>query len=301
MNNLILLATCFIAGILLRRAGHMPEHAPAALNSFIIHISLPALTLLYIHDLRPGGDVGLIAAMAWIHFGLAAGFFWAVGKWLALPRPTVGALMLTGGLGNTSFLGLPMIEAYYGKEAIVTGLIADQLGSFLVLSILGITVAGLYSSGAPSARTILRRIALFPPFIALIIALALIPATYPEWFSLLLKRLGDTLAPLALLSVGLQLRLGHLAGNGRNLALGLLFKLLLAPLALFLLYVPLLGASGQHIQVTLFEAAMPPMITAAIVAAEHDLDPELATLMVAAGISLSFLTLTGWWWIMRAV
>jgi hypothetical protein len=301
MNNLILLAACFIAGILLRRAGRMPDQAPAALNSFIIHISLPALTLLYIHDLRLSGDVLLVAAMAWIHFGLAAGFFWAVGKWLALPRPTVGALMLTGGLGNTSFLGLPMIEAYYGKEAIATGLIADQLGSFLVLSILGITVAGLYSSGAPSARVILRRIVLFPPFIALIIALALIPATYPEWFTLLLKRLGDTLAPLALLSVGLQLRLGHVAGNGRNLVIGLLFKLLLAPLALFLLYVPLLGASGQHIQVTLFEAAMPPMITAAIVAAEHDLDPELATLMVAVGIVLSFFTLAAWWWVMQGV
>jgi malate permease and related proteins len=65
--------------------------------------------------------------------------------------------------------------------------------------------------------------------------------------------------------------------------------------------VPFLGAGGPHIQVTLFEAAMPPMIVSAIVAAEHDLDPPLATLMVAVGIPLSFLTLTGWWWMLRAV
>lgn len=301
MNNLVLLAVCFLAGVLLRHGGRMPENAPVALNSFIIHISLPALTLLYIHDIRLSGDIWLVAAMAWIHFGLAAGFFWALGKWLALPRATTGALMLTGGLGNTSFLGLPMIEAYYGREAIATGLITDQLGSFLALSILGITVAGIYSSGMPGVRVMLRRIVLFPPFIALIIALALIPAAYPEWFTLLLKRLGDTLAPLALLSVGMQLRLGHIAGNGRNLAIGLLFKLLLAPLAIYLLYVPVLGAEGQPIQVTLFEAAMPPMITAAIVAAEHDLDPPLANLMVAVGLILSFFTLPGWWWIMQGI
>ncbi|HCJ51694.1 MAG TPA: transporter, partial [Gallionella sp.] len=116
-----------------------------------------------------------------------------------------------------------------------------------------------------------------------------------------LKRLGDTLAPLALLSVGLQLRLGHVAEHKRNLALGLGFKLILAPLAIFLLYVPLLGASGQAIQVTLFEAAMPPMITAAIVATEHDLDPPLANLMVAVGLILSFFTLTAWWWMMRGI
>ncbi|HEX5364626.1 MAG TPA: AEC family transporter [Gallionella sp.] len=301
MLNLILLAVCFAAGIVLRRFGRMPEQAPLTLNSFIIHVSLPALTLLYIHDLKVSGEVLLVAAMAWLVFGLSAGFFWLVGRRLKLPRATVGALMLTGGLGNTSFFGLPMVEAYYGSGALGTAIIADQLGSFFVLSILGITVAGIYSSGRPSAGEILRRIAKFPPFIALLIALLLIPVDYAQWFTLLLKRLGDTLAPLALLSVGLQLRLGHVAEHGRNLAIGLAFKLILAPLMIFLLYVEVFGAQGQTIQVTLFEAAMPPMITAAIIAGEHDLDPPLANLMVAAGLLLSFFTLSGWWWMMQGV
>jgi hypothetical protein len=67
------------------------------------------------------------------------------------------------------------------------------------------------------------------------------------------------------------------------------------------LYVPLLGAHGQAIQVTLFEAAMPPMITAAIVASEHDLDPQLVNLMVAVGLIVSFFTLAAWWFLMRAI
>ena len=203
--------------------------------------------------------------------------------------------MLVGGLGNTSFFGLPMVEAYYGEAGLSTAIVADQLGSFLTLSVLGITVAGLYSSGRPTATEIALRILRFPPFIALVIAFALIPFEYAPWFSALLKRLGDTLAPLALLSVGLQLRLGHVAEHGRNLALGLGFKLILAPLAIYLLYVQLFGAQGQAIQVTLFEAAMPPMITAAIVASEHELDPDLANLMVAVGLLVSFVTLYGWW------
>ncbi|MBI3902918.1 MAG: AEC family transporter [Nitrosomonadales bacterium] len=301
MNNLLLLILCFLGGMLLRRIRRMPDNAPATLNSFIIHVSLPALTLLYIHDLKITGDVLLMAAMAWIYFVLAAGFFWLVGRWLCLRRSTVGALMLTGGLGNTSFFGLPMIEAYYGHEGMVSGIIVDQLGSFLVLSTLGITVAGLYSSGRPTAAEIARRIVLFPPFIALVISLILIPVEYAPWFIALLKRLGDTLAPLALLSVGLQLRLGHIAEHRRDLAIGLGFKLLLAPLLIFLLYVPLLGAHGLPVRVTLFEAAMPPMITAAIIASEHDLDPELATLMVAVGLLVSFATLGGWWLVLQDV
>jgi predicted permease len=301
MNNLILLILCFVAGMLLRRTRRMPDNAPLALNSFIIHISLPALTLLYIHDLRITGDVALMAAMAWIYFALAAGFFLFIGGWLRLPRPTTGALMLMGGLGNTSFLGLPMIEAYYGHAQVASGIIVDQLGSFLVLSTCGIIVAGLYSSGRPGAGQIVRRIVQFPPFIALAVALLLIPVSYPEWLVVVLERLGDTLAPLALFSVGSQLRLSHIAGNARTLAIGLGFKLLLAPLAIYGLYVSLLGAHGMPIRVTLFEAGMPPMIAAAIVAAEHDLDPPLATLMVAVGLLLSFVTLYGWWWVLRGV
>ena len=299
MNNLLLLILCFIAGMLLRRFRRMPEQAPVTLNSFIIHVSLPALTLLYIHELHLSGDIVLIAAMAWLVFGLSAGFFWLVGRWLHLPRATVGALILLGGLGNTSFFGVPMVEAFYGKEGIATAIIVDQLGSFSILSILGITVAGIYSSGRPTATEIVKRIALFPPFIALAVALLLIPNEYAEWFTVLLKRLSDTLAPLALLSVGMQLRMGHVAEYKRNLAIGLAFKLVLAPLAIYLLYVQLLGAHGQAIQVTLFEAAMPPMIAAAIVASEHDIDPPLANLMVAVGLILSFFTLSAWWYLLR--
>jgi predicted permease len=301
MNNLLLLILCFIAGMLLRRFRRMPENAPLTLNSFIIHVSLPAMTLLYIHELHLSADVLLVAAMAWLLFGLSAGFFWSMGKWLHLPRATTGALILVGGLGNTSFFGLPMVEAFYGKDGIAPAIIVDQLGSFFALSVLGITVAGIYSSGRPTAAEIVKRIARFPPFIALVIALLLMPVEYAPWFTVLLKRLGDTLAPLALLSVGMQLRLGHVAEHQRNLALGLAFKLMLAPAAIYLLYVQLLGAHGQNIQVTLFEAAMPSMITAAIVASEHDLDPPLANLMVAVGLILSFFTLSAWWFLWRAV
>ena len=46
---------------------------------------------------------------------------------------------------------------------------------------------------------------------------------------------------------------------------------------------------------------MPPMITAAIIASEHDLDPELATLMVAVGLLVFFVTLGGWWWVLQGV
>jgi len=72
MNNLILLAVCFLAGMLLRRSGRMPLSAPAVLNSFIINVSLPALTLLSIHGMQLTSGALLPASMPWLHFALAA-------------------------------------------------------------------------------------------------------------------------------------------------------------------------------------------------------------------------------------
>jgi predicted permease len=52
---------------------------------------------------------------------------------------------------------------------------------------------------------------------------------------------------------------------------------------------------GQILSVTVFEAAMGPMIGASIVAMDHELDPPLVTMMVGIGIPLSFLTVPAWW------
>lgn len=301
MTNIILLIVCFGAGIFLRRTGRFPATTPAALNGFIIHVSLPALALLHIHRLRLDSSLLYTAAMAWCLFGAGFLFFRTVGRLAGMTTGTVGALMLVGGLGNTSFVGLPMIEAYYGKEFLGVGLIADQLGSFLVLSTLGIVVATLYSSGAISPRQMARKILLFPPFEALILAFLLMPVPFPEWLDTVLQRLGDTITPLALASVGFQLRLSHIRGELKPLGIGLLYKLAIGPALLTLLFVGIMGGSGKVMQVTLFEAAMAPMITAGIIAVDHDLNPQLVTLLIGIGIPLSFLTLPVWWWLLQGV
>jgi hypothetical protein len=43
------------------------------------------------------------------------------------------------------------------------------------------------------------------------------------------------------------------------------------------------------------------MITGSIVATEHDLDGDLAALMVGVGIPLSFLTLPIWWRLLSTI
>ena len=157
------------------------------------------------------------------------------------------------------------------------------------------------SGAAFSWGAFAKKIFTFAPLLSLLLALLLLPVTYPEWLDVLLRRLGATLVPLALVSVGFQLRLSAMRGRIPLLAIGLGFKLLIGPALVVAVLAGLLGQRGPVIQITAFEAAMGPMIGAAIVAMDHDLDPSLVTLMVGLGIPLSFATLPAWWWVLERV
>src|SRR4029079_16430091 len=141
-------------------------------------------------------------------------------------------------------------ETFYGPQFLGLGILIDQLGWYFVLSTLGILVASLYSSGhGVSAKAVIRKIALFVPFQAFVLALLLMPFEYPVWLDDLLKRLGATLVPIALVSVGYQLQLSQVRGKATALTVGLVFKLGLAPLVILLLLVGVLGAEDQMLKV----------------------------------------------------
>src|SRR6202035_6018351 len=110
------------------------------------------------------------------------------------------------------------------------------------------------------AKAVIRKIVLFVPFQAFVLALLLMPFEYPIWLDELLKRLGATLVPIALVSVGYQLQLSQVRGKAFALTVGLVFKLVIAPALILLLFAGVLGAKGQVLNVTVFEAAMGPMI-----------------------------------------
>ena len=124
---------------------------------------------------------------------------------------------------------------------------------------------------------------------------------YPEAAIAVLDKIGGTLTPLALVSVGYQLRLSELRGARMQLASGLAFKLILAPAMMALLIVVGLHEAGKVAQVTIFESAMGPQIGGAIVAIEHGLNPRLVSLMIGVGIPLSLITAAAWSFLLSAM
>jgi len=298
MSNFILLVSCLLAGLLLRRFGRMPEGAHATLNTVIIYLALPAVTLHTLHSFQFDSSQLWPVLMPWLLFGIGAMIFWLLGRWLGLGRASIGALTLVGGLGNTSFVGLPMIESLQGGDGLGLGLLIDQLGSYLVLSTVGVFVAALYAADKPRGLgAMATKIASFPPFIALVVALLSRSVPLPADVDRVLTRLGDTMAPLALLSVGLQLRFDAIRQKAALLSLGLGYKLVICPAFVVAVLWVFKADVDMTTHVSVIEAAMPPMIGAGIVAAQANLDTPLVSTMIGIGIPLGLSTAVCWHWL----
>ena len=299
MTNLFLLILCLIIGLLLQYVKNLPKDTHIALNTIILHVPLPALALLSIPNLQWEMSLISLCLVSWILFAVSYFLFRYLGKKGQWSDSVIGCLTLTAGLGNTAFVGFPMIEALYGKEAIKYGVFLDQPGTFLIVSSIGIYVAVLYSAGKLRKRDLAKKIISFPPFVGFLAAIILGLCGWKADgdVKIILERLASILTPLALISVGLQLKFSEMKHDMKYLSLGLGYKLVLAPLIIFSLY-KWLGISGIIFQIAVIEAAMAPMITASILAQTYNLHPRLAGSMLGLGVPLSFITVMVWYLIL---
>lgn len=250
---------------------------------------MPALILLQITQLTFDSRFIFPILVAWIIFGTAFVFFTVLGRWQRFPPKTIAALIITGGISSTSFIGFPVFELLYGKEGLQIAILMSQAGSFLIGITLGVGVASWHSSDAASFKNVVNDVFRFPPFVAFIVALAFNIAGlhFPVFINQTLAVISAPFSVLALLSVGLQINLSREDLEVPKLALGLLYKLLLAPGLIFLLYHFTFRQSNFITSISVMGAAIGPMNTAAIIAGKYNLNSKLASNMVAAGIPLS--------------
>ena len=303
MSNLILIFIFLFLGIILQQVKGFPLSIYKVLNKIVIYICLPALALYYIPKIEWNNKLLFPIAVTWIGFVVSYLFFNFIGNRFGWSKKLKGCLIITAGLGNTSFLGFPIIQALYGQEGLKTAILVDQPGTFVVLSTLGILVATIYSTGSPSGLDIAKKIFFFPPFITFLLACAMnvFNLDFHEYIQFSFQKVGLAMTPLAMLSVGLQLRFDKKSQHWKFLGLGLLYKLILTPALIYLLYVVVLNQNSKTIQISIMEAAMAPMITASILASSHGLKPRLSSMMIGFGIPISFISLLFWYYVVQFI
>ncbi|MEM6261943.1 MAG: AEC family transporter [Bacteroidota bacterium] len=303
MGNFLLLGICLFIGIALQKIKAFPNDAYKTLNGFIIYVSLPALALLYIPFIEFNKDAFIAISMLWVFFVVIFFLLEGIGKVMKWDRSTLMCLLLTCGLSNTAFVGFPLIETFYGEEGLVVGMIVHYLGSLLVLSTVGVAAATFAGGEKVKWKNLGLDLLKFPPFSFFLLAMILGQVGRPDWFPLVyvdvskevLGKLGATMTPLALISVGLQLRLQLDMKLFQTMSIGLSLKLLIGPLLMWLAYVQIIGIDTPMIEIAIFDCAMPPMVTGAIIAGLYGHRPQLASLMVGVGTIIGMGTVYGWY------
>jgi malate permease and related proteins len=298
MENFILIALFVLLGMIFRRLSAFPKETPQVLNMFALYVSLPAVILLTVPRMTFTREALTPALIAWgmLAFSALAVLLAArIGQW---SRSITGVLLLVVPIGNTSFMGVPMVQAFFGEAGIPYLIVYDQFGTIAIFATYGSLVLALYGrEGSVTLAGIARRALLFPPTMALAAGLALRSWSYPSQMSVILAGIATTLTPLVMTAIGYQMNWRLRPTVLAPLGFGLAVKLLLAPLVA-LAVCRLLGLQGLPVDISIFEAGMPPMVTAGALAVAAGMEPELAVALVGLGLILAFATLPLLFWLL---
>ena len=304
-----------LVGVVLQRLNILPASTPSRLIQYVLYVAMPALVLLHLPQLQIDAQLWVPVITPWAMLVLSMLSVVVLARLFNWSREVMGALLIVVPLGNTSFLGFPIVRSFYGEQGLAYAVLYDQFGSFIGLAVIATTLAAIFSHGEagsatastaasgtppkvdrPKASTVLKKVLTFPPFIALLIALLVLLSgvRYPVGFATLLQAIGMTLVPAVMVAVGLQLQFSVPKADVMPFFASLILKLLVLPLvALLVFWLSPLG--GLPVKVALLEVAMPPMITAGAIAMAAGLKPRLVSAIIGYGVLCSAITIPIWY------
>jgi hypothetical protein len=196
-------------------------------------------------------------------------------------------------------MGYPTLTFLYGDKGGTYAAFADVLASTPTVWTLGVWVATRLGHEGGHGHSLFRTVLTLPPVWAFVLGFAvnfagldvtpLIKAA---------KFMGQATIPIMLFALGLSIPWGNLRPS-RPVLFAVLTKLILAPLAMWLLVREGFGAHGEPQTAAILEVAMPTMLMASSFADRFHLDARAAAL-TAGWSSLGFLiTLPLWIMLLR--
>ena len=295
--NLLLVLS---AGWLFRKYGIVEEGSEKAFNQYLYYLALPALTIVKIADMPlsglgwqflAGSTLPLLGVM------LAAFVLWKVG---AVDWRFARLLVIVPALGNTAYLGFPVVGMRLGEDAIGYAAIVGSLQSIFVFTVGYVVMTLVCDKVCPPARLLRmigRNVVLWASVAGLL--MSGFGLRLPGLAHQVLSDIGKTTLPLALFTIGVSLYGKSVAQNLPRIALVSGLKLLLMP-AVFLGVAAVTGFGGVPSRVAFLQAAMPVAVLNFIVAKEFDFDADLVSQAIVFSTMAFFPLLSLYDWALKA-
>ena len=262
------------------------------LVDFAIYFSLPAIVFSKIYPLTLDSRVVVLIFIfiGIVLFNLFLSYL--IGKILRLNKLYLATFMIIATFGNTSFIGFSYIDAFYGQDFIVYGLIYDIFGSFLLLVSIGMFIITWGKGKKNSVFSISKSILLFPPMIMFFLTILSKNFEIPKFIMLTTQNLGSTLVPIAMIAIGMKLELKNIFARLHIVSVAVILKMVIVPIIVLLSFKYFYGIDQTWVKVTIIEVAMPPMTMAAVLAIKGGLDEKIAINSLVLGVIASLFTIT---------
>lgn len=250
---------------------------------FVFNFAIPALLLSSVANLDPPDDVewGFLFAfyggsLLLYAVGLAVGRF-GFGRGLS-DQAIFG---MTASHANLVMVGIPVVLTAFGPDASLPMLLIIAFQSVTLMPITIVLIQkgrGGSDSMAHQLVTILLELLRNPIILSILLGGALnlggIPLRGP--IDQILELLGTAAIPCALFALGASLAGFPLRGALAPAAVLTTLKLVVHPLAVWVLAVPVLGLDGLPVSVAVVLAGMPSAVNAYLFGARYDVSAEVA-------------------------
>jgi predicted permease len=262
------------------------QHAANVVARGMLWVLVPPVVFFNIAHLELTAGIGAGLAFGFVALVTAMSAAYVIGRWvLHLPRPSVGALMLAAGLGNTGYLGVPFTAAMFGLDDVPDALVFDIVVSGMSLLTVAFAVGAAFGTVAEAPRD--RVIAFFkgnPVLWAFLLALIAPAALAPQWAVDVSQLVVFAMLPLGFFVVGVALASEAEEGAVKfpppltaPVGVALALKLLLFPAIVFALSRLIIDVPDPYIS----QAAMACGINGVLIAHAYGLDRNLAASAIA--------------------
>jgi predicted permease len=281
------------------------EEASASLTKFVFYFALSAMLFRFSANLRFDEifEPRLAAAYLW-----GTAFTWGIGMTVAFLRgldlPTASIEAQCGAIGNTGFLGVPMLALLLGQQAVGPIILVLSIDLIVFSSLLTLMV-----TGAREGRMhlgIIKRLAiglLKNPMIVsiglgLMVSAGGLPV--PEPVNSFLTTLGNAATPCALFAIGASL--ASKSAERVQIAAWLSFtKLILHPLFVGLGVYVFFPIDAYRAAVAVSAASLPVAGNVFILAQHYGIAPQrvsasilISTAVSVVTVSVVIATVSGW-------
>ena len=287
-----------LIGFILGRT--LPATVPVRLGKLLFWVGVPTSIIAFLRKTDLSGQIWIAPAIAF-----TAIFFGALLCWLAirikkssLQKPTQGSLLLASMVGNTGYLGYPVILSLVGTQYFAWALFYDLLGTTIGAYGLGVALAAQYGGNVNNYSNVIKAIIINPALWSFAAGLLMRQITLPTLVVSCLDVVAWSSIAASLILIGMRLSKLTSWGSLKLASISLTIKMIIVPLILGI-SLSSFGLTGKTAQVLVLQMAMPPAFATLVLAETFNLDRELAVTTLAVGSMILLITLPLWLWFFR--